>query len=262
MPELKRNAMRRLIWLAKSKGAVKVRDWKWDIAGSCHVPKEVLFQSEETPFRRKGEFRLLMKVPCRKCEACWKIKQTDWVSRSMAECAVAQRTWFGTLTLTLEQHHRATMMADALRKQRGWDNNPEALNSARFIVIGKEVTKFLKRVRKNSGAKLKYLAVMELHGSGKYRRRDGVIAERQLSGLPHFHLLIHEQNGSVPIRWKVLNDAWKFGHSKFKLAEDRETLKSTAFYVCKYMSKDASAHVRASLYYGKLKSVLRGLGSS
>lgn len=97
--------------------------------------------------------------------------------------------------------------------------------------VAKEITLFLKRVRKQVGVgQLRYLLVREKHKSG----------------LPHYHALIHE-SGETPIRYKVLEDNWTLGFSKFKLLDDERT----ATYVTKYLGKSNDGRVRASLRYGR-----------
>lgn len=93
-----------------------------------------------------------------------------------------------------------------------------------------EITKYLKRVRKKSGAPLRYILVAEAHKSG----------------LPHYHMLIHECDPSRQVRHKDLTAAWSWGFTRFKLVETS----NTAWYVCKYLSKAQLARVRASVRYG------------
>jgi hypothetical protein len=103
--------------------------------------------------------------------------------------------------------------------------------SLRHTEISRELTKYLKRVRKESGAKFRFLLVAEAHKSG----------------LPHYHLLLHEHDQFRPVRKSVLEAQWKaYGFSKWRLIEDERA----ARYVCKYLSKDAIARVRASIRYG------------
>ena len=101
----------------------------------------------------------------------------------------------------------------------------------RMTEIGREVTLYLKRVRKESGARVRYLLVAEAHKSG----------------LPHLHILVHEASPDKPVRHKTLEGQWKLGFTRFKLAHDVKT----ASYVCKYISKALLARVRASLRYGQ-----------
>lgn len=94
----------------------------------------------------------------------------------------------------------------------------------------RELTLYLKRLRKNTGAMLRYLLVQEQHKSG----------------LPHFHALIHEVNPLTPLRHAALTSQWKLGYTKFKLCEGPRT----AWYVAKYLAKAVDNRVRASLRYG------------
>jgi hypothetical protein len=93
-----------------------------------------------------------------------------------------------------------------------------------------DITNWLKRIRKNSGATLRYLLVCEAHKSG----------------LPHWHVLIHEYQGKV-VKAK-LEAAWRNGFSHFRLVPTTDI--RTAWYVTKYLSKSALARVRASQHYG------------
>ena len=95
-----------------------------------------------------------------------------------------------------------------------------------------DVTKWLKRVRKESGAKLRYILVAEAHKSG----------------LPHYHMLVHEQVGGGQVGERTLRKQWAMGFSKWNLVTD----KAPARYVCKYLTKAAAARVRASLNYGRI----------
>lgn len=102
--------------------------------------------------------------------------------------------------------------------------------------LGREVTLMLKRLRKQTGVTFKYLLVFEKHKSG----------------LPHCHMLMHEQSSDSPLRHAALTAQWKLGYSKFKLCE---SVKS-AWYVSKYLAKSVEARVRASLRYGKVNPSL------
>lgn len=96
-------------------------------------------------------------------------------------------------------------------------------------IAGKRITLWLKRVRKNSGAVIRYL----------------LVAERHKTGLPHYHLLVHEMGGVV--RHRHLADSWSYGFTNFKLVLGGRP----ASYVAKYLGKSHDARVRASLGYGQ-----------
>lgn len=174
-----------------------------------------------------------MEVRCRQCPACLKQRSIKWTQRAVAEMSVAGRTWFGTLTLAPEKH---TWVEAKLRSEFQNSGDFDALTekekfAARLKLIGVEVTLFIKRIRKNSGAEFKYI----------------LVAERHKSGLPHLHILLHEAPGAPIRKNKVLDRAWSWGFSKFALAETKH-----AYYVCKYLTKSSEARVRASLHYGEI----------
>lgn len=159
-----------------------------------------------------------------------------WTHRAQAECALATRTWFGTLTLCLNDWVRFLYKAHLVasrRRAEPWNKLSQA-EQFRYIVgaIRPELQMFLKRVRKNSGARLRYLLVSEEH-------KDG---------FPHFHILVHEREGVVTKR--ELDSAWKLGFSKFKLVPVGESMRG-ARYICKYLTKSALTRIIASHKYGR-----------
>lgn len=149
------------------------------------------------------------------------------------EYASSTRTWLLTLTNNPTRHaHQLALVRRYLAKQGvdydGLDYGEQfALRAAE---MGKEVTKFLKRLRKNSAAPFRYLAVTEMHQNGA----------------PHVHLLLHEQDVARPLRKDMIQSCWHDGFSNAKLVKDVRQ----AVYVCKYLSKTKVARVRASLKYG------------
>lgn len=181
-------------------------------------------RSTETPI----ELELVTR--CRKCLACRQHRARLWRRRAYAEILHATRTWFGTLTLSPEAQYRFLMLA---RKNfgEGFDElSADRQFGLRCRAIGPEITKYLKRVRKQSGAGLRYMLVAEAHKSG----------------LPHFHILVHERNVDEPVRHSCLTGQWALGFSHYKLVEDPKA----GGYVAKYLSKSVLARVRASQRYG------------
>lgn len=184
-----------------------------------------------------------MKVRCRQCENCLRKRAAHWRIRAFAEFraseAVGARTWFGTLTLSPEMRMHVLHLA-----RRGkyavpnWEQgidfdelDAEGQFRTKHAIISDEITRMVKRVRKNSKADLRILCVAEAHKDGE----------------PHYHLLIHETRPELPVRQKVLTNAWRWGFSSWQLCRDRRA----ASYVCKYISKSSLARVRASLRYGE-----------
>ena len=151
----------------------------------------------------------------------------------MTEVVMAERTWFGTLTLRPDRQQFALDSARMKCARQGIDfdglSDDERFR-LRHNFVSQELTRWMKRVRKNSGAPLRYCLVAEAHKSGA----------------PHYHVLIHECDPALPVRKEVLKSAWTWGFTKFVLVKDQRA----ALYVTKYLSKDARARVRASLQYG------------
>jgi len=216
---------------------------------------------------------------CRQCENCLKNKARMWTARACTEYVRAPATYMMTLTVRPEMHYffdarmqqplyRGTkMVRDAVGPLHGLA--PATLFKLRAREIGYEVTDMLKRIRKR--APYRYLLVAERHGGNEHS---------EVFGRPHFHLLMHEKYASpaliLPDDWQIhkgpceagckhrsgkpllhkvdgevhdhafVRTQWPYGYTKVVRCMD---LKS-AVYVCKYVSKDPMARVRASIGYG------------
>lgn len=207
---------------------------------SCDSPVEFFYRGHPDAMRvglgLEPDQRAVATVygRCRRCAACLRARGRLWTARACSETAVAQRTWFGTLTVAPDHRTRLSYAADLAASRarcEPWSalSTPEQF---RYLVdaASADLTLYLKRVRKNSKARLRYLLVSEAH-------KDG---------FPHFHVLIHEQEGHVTYR--QLSDGWRLGFSQFKLVPAGDV--KAAFYVCKYLSKSALTRVRASHRYG------------
>lgn len=171
-------------------------------------------------------------VRCRKCIECLRKRAKLWTARAIDEIAAAQRTWFGTLTLTPQAQFIYRVKADKAASHAGsaWQSLTPVEQFGDIVKqIGPELQRWLKRVRKNSGASLRYLLVSEAHKSGS----------------PHFHILLHEHEGRATKA--VLEESWKLGFSHWRLC-DRD--KKAAVYACKYLAKSAITRVRPSKRYG------------
>lgn len=228
----------------------------WDVSGRCSDPQYVEHHSRPSPRPTdlgyakmidvepgsSAPFRVRMWVPCRRCEQCLRHRAWLWRSRAEVEIHKANRTWLGTLTLAPEAHHNFLTKARwiALKKCVEYDRLTDLQRFQRVTdVIGAEITKYIKRLRHQSNAPMRYLLVAEPHKSG----------------LPHFHMLIHEVDPQKYLRHKLLKSQWHHGFSDFKLAEQGSS--KAAAYVAKYLSKSLLARVRASQAYGR--QVIDGL---
>lgn len=232
---------------ALAAGAVRVNVCRvrWDISGRCERPfitelwgrpSSKTIPAERYVIWRKGTpgtMCIELHTPCRKCEKCRQARAALWHARATSEIRAAPRTWFGSLTLSPENHFRiATAIAVRCSERVTGDfyaMSPEEQFRRRHAEISKELTKYLKRVRMEAGVPLRFLLVTEAHKSG----------------LPHYHLLVHEASPLQPVRHKVLAGQWKLGFSNWKLADHL-----APWYICKYISKSSLARVRASIDYG------------
>lgn len=218
----------------------------WNIAGRCQSPVNRLYVGSQAvkhshDFSRSTEISqsrfIDMEVRCRRCTECLKHRRRHWARLAENEIATSARTWFVTLTLTPDQQTKAYYSACLRLAASGVDFDqlsPENQFSERVAEIGPEITLWLKRVRKESGAKLRYLLVVEAHKSG----------------LPHFHLLVHEANALQPVRARCLMGQWRLGFSHAKLvAQDGN--RRYAHYVTKYLTKSFLSRARASQHYGR-----------
>lgn len=175
-----------------------------------------------------------MTVKCRKCDWCREQRRRLWAARALHETKVSIRTWFGTITLSPDEQVRAASRARMKLAAQGidFDSLPR---SEQFLLrhanIQPAITKWLKRVRKQSKAKFRYL----------------LVAEHHKTGLPHYHILVHECDPATPVRKGLLQAQWPHGFTSFKLVSDPKA----ATYVCKYLAKTSLARVRASSRYGE-----------
>lgn len=210
--------------LAGGAWKTSVNSLTWDIAGRCTNPATVTQRGAEelAPGFSTNHRYIDYRVPCRKCRECLKYRAWLWKHRAKLEILESRRTWFCTYTVRPEC--RLIFKIKAQRKGGG----PEDFNRNLCNEIGKEFTKYLKRVRKQAKGKLRFCLVFEAH-------KDG---------FPHLHALIHEVDAAVTKA--VLQGQWKHGFSTVKLCDTE-----ASSYVTKYLSKSMLARVRASLRYGQ-----------
>lgn len=176
---------------------------------------------------------------CRKCDNCRKHRRRLWTARAIDECRMSSRTWFATLTVAPERRFIATVDASLRASRAGhgeWANLDSATKFTYIVkVLGEEITRYWKRLRKSCGGPLRYLLVVEKHEDG----------------FPHFHMVIHE--AALRVTKRKLESAWRYGFSQFSLVDGDKA----AAYACKYLSKDALTRVRASRHYGRPQSLIR-----
>lgn len=235
--------LRRLAARAVANGATykPPRTVEWDCSGRCLAPitRELFARSDlkreehwESDKPGADFFRVILHVRCRKCVECRKVRSKTWRDKARREVFYASRTWFGTITLNPEAHTRAAMLARKKLAKQGLDFDALDAKSqfmTRHSETGKLITLYLKRLREQSKAPFRYLLVAEVHKSG----------------LPHYHILVHETDVLKPIPKRQLEAQWPHGFTSWRLADA-----GTAWYVTKYLTKDCAARVRASIRYG------------
>lgn len=185
---------------------------------------------------------VVLHAPCRACAACLGRRKRMWMQRAQTEYDSAVRTWFGTLTISPDKQFAALAQARAIIARERDFVGPDAPGPASFDALSEreqfalhaaqysdEITRYVKRLRKESGAAIRYLIVCEAHKTG----------------WPHFHALVHECRLGQPITKRTLEGQWKLGFASWKLVD-----RDGASYVCKYLNKDARSRMRASLEYG------------
>lgn len=184
-------------------------------------------------YRDQGKVFTEVKSRCRKCPSCLAHRRRLWSARASDELKAAHRTWFATLTVAPHERFVATLAASGLAENAGHGAWPTLAPETKFKYLVKhlnqEIDRYFKRVRKTHS--LRYLLVSESH-------KDG---------FPHFHALIHEE--ALPLTKRLLESNWRVGFSQFRLVDSADP--RSAFYVCKYLSKDAQTRVRASRRYGQ-----------
>lgn len=216
-----------------------------DYSRRCENPVEVYRNGTHVNVvRAQAEIRshngshrmgIAMQVRCRRCHSCLEARARYWREAATRELALTAlrgaRTWFGTLTLAPENHAVAAYHGKSKIGLEEWSKLSELDRlPLRNEWVNRQITLALKRLRKELGPNtFRYLLVCEAHKSG----------------LPHYHMLLHECSASAPIRKSVLNDLWRLGHSQWRLATT-----GAGGYVAKYLSKAVQARVRASQHYG------------
>lgn len=217
-------------------GKVSLSHFQMDLAGPCEKSITLEISSRDYIDRPVGQIPIFftMEVPCRKCHKCLMVRSNKWFARAAAEIAQTERTWFGTLTIDPELRTRIENICREKSAPLDFDGfDDETQFQHRHKEASPLLTSWLKRIRKESAARLRYILVAEAH-------KDNI---------PHYHCLLHETSHQM-VGERTLRRQWISGFSKFKLVEGGETGIATAGYVCKYLTKSSLGRVRASLRYG------------
>lgn len=230
---------------------------EWDVGAYCDEPVTVEVVGRGYGSRgfnvNPGTLAVILTgLPCRKCVRCLRVRRAQWSDRALKELARADRTWFCTFTLKPEVHHATFIEQLARKTSKNWldaDFDEQQREFALRCQGGLSlVTKFWKNLRKPQA------------GEEPIRIKYLVTCERHISGLPHFHALIHERAGTCTYR--RLASRWtRYGFMKANLVDVHS---KAARYVTKYVAKDMlGLRIHASERYGRdlapedLRSALR-----
>ena len=223
----------------------------WDVSRDCEEPVPVVLHSratERVSYARNAAnkprpgIEVTLMTSCRKCRVCMRKRTRLWQWRAKQELAVAPRSWLSTLTVEPAKHYWIDECAST-RTRDFWHLSEAKKFETRVRVLGGEVTKYLKRLRKGNrkegwpATHFRYLMVSEMH--------DSPDTSPEMRGRPHCHLFIHEVRGMPSLVKRRLEAHWPLGFSSWKLADDR-----AYWYVPKYLTKANDARVRASIGYG------------
>lgn len=263
--------LRSIFSAALRNGAERISlfECEWDLAGDCERPQYVSHYAAPDPERGKrhkvaigvdawgdtlyhptklrqkrskyfiasrktgNPLHVVMWTRCRNCGRCLRYKQRRWADRALLETKYAVRTWFITLTVDPARAYlSAAEGRQYLRRKAATDPSPRELFAAHCRQIGLELTRYIKRLRKETRADIRYIAVFEAHKSG----------------VPHIHMLLHEANPVRSVTKRQIQGQWTYGYSHCKLVPMEDP--RAARYACKYLGKDVAARVRASRHYG------------
>lgn len=251
----------RLAAKALASGATRVSQSviDWNVSGPCTNPWTTTYWgrpsrddlSKKVVIKRGSAHTLFidMHTACHKCEKCLEARARLWTARATQEITDSVRTWYGTLTLSPDVHHTALLRARAREWAQGVDYEtlPQSERWALLVAqIQLEHTKYLKRIRSET---LQKCGLRDVPSVRAFRYL--LVTERHASGVPHFHMLVHEVSPDIPVRKRTLDWQYRLGLVRqWRLVDDTYP----AGYVSKYLSKDALSRVRASLGYGNARS--------
>lgn len=205
-----------LLWYKRRYPKAKL--WRFH-GGAAHLNSKFVDLQTRPPLQYFDAW-----VPCRKCPVCLRHRANLWRVRAAEEIRASSRTWFATFTVNPFNR----VLVDIKRSKGA--QTPEEIFVSRHKILSRELTLYFKRIRKNTGVKLRFFLVAEMH-------KDG---------WPHYHALIHELGFNISKR--QLEADWSLGFTSFKLVPPG--YKNVEGYLTKYIAKQALARIRASLRYG------------
>lgn len=175
----------------------------------------------------------VMLIPCGQCIGCRIMQREDWTTRieMEARCYPKDQVWF--ITLTYDDNHvpgMITKTGEIMRKvQYTWRPGAERPESVQ-ILLYTDIQAFLKRLRKATGARLRYFC------AGEYGEK---------TARPHYHMIlygwkpddlesIYKKRCNGYFTSKKMAELWGMGQIQIAQAVP-ETYRYVAGYVTKKM---------------------------
>lgn len=195
------------------------------IYSHCTSPQLITIRD---PYTHKVVTR---EVPCGKCYHCKMTRVNEWVTRMCLESQFRKYTYF--VTLTYDSNTKCKIIEEThpvyhnINKRKTYGKHP-------LHICKKHLQNFIKRLRKNFGAPLKYFACGEY--GHDYSR-------------PHYHLILWSD---VPLTRELIASSWSYLDSDKKVCPigdidyndlvengtlDSVTATHSFKYVCKYLNK-------------------------
>lgn len=179
-------------------------------------------------------------IPCGKCIACRLAKSRTWADRNMLEAKYypEDEVWFLTLTYSPEEVPTAIISETELKEDgslermmyRGGTNIIEdgELVTAQTL-YPRDLELFWKRLRKNTGQKVRYFACGEYGSTTNRPHYHAIVYGLKLDDL---ELIGHNQNHQPLYTSKTVEEIW--GHGIICIAHNNW---ETAAYVSRYIMK-------------------------
>ena len=258
--------------------AISVSQTTWDVSGFCQNPRQHTVEARQyRGYRYSPEFEtwcapvdqgnlgvayqavhsghahaVHLTVRCGNCAWCLNARRKLWTDRAYTETRLSARTWF--ITLTANPHTQLRWTGQAYQRLDTGGTKPASLTEEEWYLerckeAGRELTTYVKRLRKHARASLRAMWVFERHEGGGAH-----------DGLPHIHGLLHESEDGA-VNYRLLKAQWLCGYIHAKLLTDES--ESVASYVakcCGYLSKSTNVRIRASRRYGLLVANRAPLG--
>lgn len=207
------------------------REQSGQVYGLARFFKERLKTDREPNYEELMYNPRVMLIPCGTCDQCKRMKREDWATRMELEAKSYRQdeVYFITLTYSDENIPNLNLETGEIRRGKSirWKGGSERPQEVQTLSI-EDVQLFVKRLRKGSGARLRYFL------AGEYGEK---------TCRPHYHMIlygwrptdlepIHKLAKSSHFTSKWLSDKWGYGQIDIAPA-----VAATYAYVAGYVTK-------------------------